>query len=55
MSLDDPELVAAEYGESIRRCSGSMISEKAKAAKVPDDIGSVRAGRRVTVFVADKA
>jgi len=41
--------------ESIRRYVGSMITEKAKAANVPDDIGSVRAGRRVTVFVADKA
>jgi SAM-dependent methyltransferase len=42
-------------GEAIRRYVGSMITEAAKAAAVPDDLGPVRAGTRVTVFVAQRA
>jgi SAM-dependent methyltransferase len=42
-------------GGAIRRYVGSMITESAKAAGVPDDLGPVRAGTRVTVFVAQRA
>ncbi len=39
-------------GEAIRRYIGSMITEAAKADAVPDDLAPVRAGTRVTIFVA---
>ena len=32
-----------------------MITEGANADRVPDDVGPVRAGTRVTVFVARRA
>ena len=32
-----------------------MITEAAKADRVPDDVGNVRAGMRVIVFVAQRA
>ena len=38
--------------EAIRRYVRSMITEVDKADRVPDGIGPVRAGTRVTVFVA---
>lgn len=41
--------------EAIRRYVRSMITEAAKADRVPDDVGPVRAGTRVTVFVAQRA
>ena len=56
MSLDDPEVVRAQYatehGLEARRSIWSMITEADKAERVPDDVGPVRAGTRVTVFVA---
>lgn len=39
-------------GAAIRRYVASMITEASKADAVPDDVGPVRAGTRVTVFVA---
>jgi SAM-dependent methyltransferase len=39
-------------GAAIRRYVASMITEAPKADAVPDDLGPVRAGTRVTVFVA---
>ena len=41
--------------ESIRRYVRSMITEAENADRVPDDVGPVRAGTRVTVFVARRA
>jgi len=41
--------------EAIRRYVRSMITEADRADGVPDDVGSVRAGTRVTVFVAQRA
>lgn len=41
-------------GDAIRRYVRSMSTEAAKADAVPDDLGPVRAGTRVTVFVAAK-
>ena len=41
--------------EAIRRYVRSMITEGANADRVPDDVGPVRAGTRVTVFVARRA
>ena len=41
--------------EAIRRYVRSMITEAAKADRVPDDVGPVRAGTRVTVFIAKRA
>jgi len=40
--------------EAIRRYVRSMITEADKAERVPDDVAPVRAGTRVTVFVATK-
>ena len=40
--------------EAIRRYIGSMITWAANAPLVPDDAGPVRAGIRVTVFVAHR-
>lgn len=40
--------------ESVRRYVRSMITESSKADLVADFDGPLRAGRRVTVFVADK-
>lgn len=41
--------------DAIRSYIRSMITMAAKASDVPDDLDPVRAGRRVTVFVATKA
>ena len=41
--------------ESIRRYVRSMITWAANAPRVPDGVGPVRAGIRVTVFVAQRA
>jgi SAM-dependent methyltransferase len=41
--------------EAIRRYVRSMIAWTANAPRVPDGLGSVRAGIRVTVFVAQRA
>ena len=43
--------------DAIRRYVRSMITivEEASADRVPDDVGPVRAGARVTVFVARRA
>jgi SAM-dependent methyltransferase len=41
--------------ESIRRYIRSMITWAANAPRVPDGVGPVRAGIRVTVFVAQRA
>jgi SAM-dependent methyltransferase len=40
---------------AIRRYVRSMITEGENAERVPDDVGPVRAGVRVTVFVARRA
>lgn len=40
--------------ESIRRSIGSMVTESSKAERVPDGLAPVRAGIRVTVFVATR-
>lgn len=39
-------------GEAIRRYVRSMVTEAVRADDVPDGLGPVRAGTRVTVFVA---
>jgi SAM-dependent methyltransferase len=41
--------------EAIRRYVRSMTTEAEKVDGVPDDVGAVRAGTRVTVFVARRA
>ena len=47
--------VKFEDRDAVRRYIASMITEGAKADLVPDLPGPLRAGRRVSVFVADKA
>jgi SAM-dependent methyltransferase len=47
--------VTFENGDAVRRYIASMTTESAKADRVRDFLEPLRAGRRVTVFVADKA
>jgi ubiquinone/menaquinone biosynthesis C-methylase UbiE len=53
--LDVDGWVTFPDADAVRQYVGSMITESAKADRVADFSGSLRAGRRVSVFVADKA
>ena len=53
--IDVDGWVTFDDAEAIRRYVRSMITEAEKADGVPDDVGLVRAGTRVTVFVARRA
>ncbi len=54
---DDAREVTLSDAEAIRRYVLSMITivDEARADGVPVDVGPVRAGTRVTVFVAKRA
>jgi SAM-dependent methyltransferase len=53
--IDVDGWVTIPDAEAIRRYIRSMIAEGDNAERVPDDVGPVRAGIRVTVFVARRA
>jgi SAM-dependent methyltransferase len=53
--IDVDGWVTFSDADAIRRYIRSMITEAAKADRVPDNVGPVRAGTRVTVFVAEAA
>ena len=59
MSLDDPEIVRAEYAAEDGLEARRSISESGEGVdhgrSRPADIGHVCAGTRVTVFVAKQA
>lgn len=55
MNIDDAAVVRAKHA-NVRRSvrSGIVIAGESNADRVPDDVGPVRAGPRVTVFVAEQ-
>ncbi len=53
--IDVDGWVTFSDAEAVREYVASMITESAKASLVPDFAGSLRAGRRCSVFVAGKA
>ncbi len=52
--LDVNGWVTFPDADAVRRYVASMITQSAKASRVADFSGSLRAGRRVSVFAADK-